>query len=324
MKLALSVTVRGRHDAGRVIELPRRAGALAAAGFLLAILSGCMQQPVPPSAVAPPAPPAASPSLAAERPPACTEVGQRWISPKDGVTLVCVPAGSFFMGAAADDPHATGANTPRHLVRLSAYWIDRTEVTNADFEQCVLAGLCPPRSKKPGTTGVASKTQLDYYHDPVYADYPVLLYTPEEAAAYCSCMGRRLPTEAEFERAADGTQAHAYPWNDTLDCAHASYLDCTRDTTDVETPAAGASSFGALNMAGNVWEWVSDWYSENGYATSPIDDPTGPLTGEFKVRRGGGFSSLGRDLLVIARASGNPAHYFDGQMGVRCAMSAAS
>ena len=70
----------------------------------------------------------------------------------------------------------------------------------------MVAGLCPPRPKDPGTTGVASKTQLDYYHDPAYADYPVLLYTPEEAAAYCSCMGRRLPTEAEFERAAGGTR----------------------------------------------------------------------------------------------------------------------
>ena len=311
--------------------MKRTVGALAAIGVLLVILAACAQHPASPSpapTIAPPASapstPFASPSVATGGPPACTTVGQRWVSPSDGVTLVCVPAGSFFMGVAADDPHAALGNSPRHLVRLSAYWIDRTEVTNADFEMCVVAGLCPPRPKDPGTTGVASKTQLDYYHDPAFADYPVLLYTPEDAAAYCSCMGRRLPTEAEFERAAGGTEAHAYPWGDTLDCDHASYLGCTPDTTDVETPLAGASSFGALNMAGNVWEWVSDWYSEDYYATSPVDDPTGPLTGEYRVRRGGGFSSLERNLLVIARGSGDPQHYFDGQMGVRCAMSAGS
>lgn len=114
-------------------------------------------------------------------------------------------------------------------------------------------------------------------------------------------MKRRLPTEAEFARAAGGTDGRAYPWGDTLDCDHASYLGCTTDTTDVETPLAGASPVGAPNMAGNVWEWVSDWYSEDYHAESPAEDPTAPQEGEYKVRRGGGYSSLERQLVVSAR-----------------------
>jgi formylglycine-generating enzyme required for sulfatase activity len=259
----------------------------------------------------------ASPSASAERPPACIEIGQIWISPADGVTLACVPAGTFAMGS--DD---TAVSSPRHEVRLSAYWIDRTEVTNARYQHCVDAGKCAPRSNLPGATGVASKTRDDYYFDPAFADYPVLIYTAEEAMAYCGCMGRSLPTEAQWEKAAGGLDGRRYPWGDTLDCDHASYLDCTTDTTPVDMPVAGASTYGALNMAGNVAEWVADFWADGYDPRAPVDDPTGPATGENRIRRGGGFASLSRDLLVTARLSGNPAHYFDGQMGFRCATSA--
>ena len=169
--------------------------------------------------------------------------------------------------------------------------------------------------------GVASRTHTTYYYDRAFASYPVLIYTPDEAAMYCRCVGRRLPTEAEFSRASRGDDARTYPWGDQLDCEHASYFGCTTDTTDVRTPHAGASAFGALNLAGNVWEWVSDWYSDDYYAQSPASNPTGPLLGAFKVWRGGGFSGLLRDLRVTSRASGSARHYFDGQMGFRCAMS---
>lgn len=256
-----------------------------------------------------------------DAPPACTEIGQEWVSPRDGVTLVCVPAGAFWMGAGDEDPKAHTDTQPRHRVYLDAFWMDRTESTNAMFAGCVALDVCTPRPEMRGTTGVASRTHLDYYHDPAYSNYPVLTYTPDDAETYCACMGRRLATEAEFEKAARGTDARTYPWGDALDCAHASYLGCTKDTTDVATPLSGASPYGALNLAGNVWEWVGDWYSEDYYSQSPDTNPLGPLTGEGRVRRGGGFRSLPRDLRVTARASGNPQHYFDGQMGFRCAMS---
>lgn len=228
------------------------------------------------------------------------------------------------MGADDDDPGKQTDTEPRHQVYLDAFWIDRTESTNATFATCVAAGICEARPAERGTTGVASRTQLNYYYDGEFANYPVLIYTVDDAETYCRCMGRRLPTEAEFEKAARGTDARTYPWGDNLDCAHASYLGCTDDTTDVEIPQAGASSYGALNLAGNVWEWVSDWYSDDYYATSPRRNPTGPLTGEDKVRRGGGFSSLAREMRVTSRASGRAQHYFDGQMGFRCALSDSS
>lgn len=252
--------------------------------------------------------------MTTEQPPACRSIGQTWVSPGDGVTLVCVPAGTFEMGSSTHE-----VAQPRHEVRLRAFWIDRTELTNANYAVCVTAGWCSARPTQAGSTGVASKTHATYYYDSAFADYPVLIYTSEEAAAYCSCMGRRLPTEAEWEYAAGGPDGRSYPWGETLDCDHASFLSCTTDTTAVDVPLAGASAFGALNMAGNVTEWVNDVWAEGYDPASPVQDPTGPASGPYRTRRGGGWSSLARDLLVTARLSGNPAHYFDGQMGFRCA-----
>jgi len=302
-----------------VLKRPR--GALLTSALVLLALIGCGPQVTSPSPAPSPAGGPPSPSVGADHPPACLGIGQRWVSPSDNATLVCVPAASFQMGAADDDPAARPDSKPRHLVRVSGFWIDRTEVTNADWQRCVDAEVCRAPSTVPGSTTTASKTHPDYYHDPAFADYPVLIYTPEEAEAYCTCMKRRLPTEAEFELAAGGTDGRRYPWGDVLDCDHASYLGCTTDTTDVETPPAGASPYGALNMAGNVWEWVADRYSADYYAESPVQDPTGPAAGANHSRRGGGFSSLPRQLVVTVRANGDPVHYFDGQMGFRCAAS---
>ena len=135
-------------------------------------------------------------------------------------------------------------------------------------------------------------------------------------------MGRRLPTEAEFEAAARGMDEPRYPWGDELDCEHASFLGCTDDTDRRRRRRqSGASPYGALNMVGNVWEWVADRYSDAYYSVSPASNPMGPTTGTYRVRRGGGFRSNAQDLRVTERASGRPLHYFDGQMGFRCAMS---
>lgn len=235
---------------------------------------------------------------------------------------MCVPAGEFSMGAAEDDPLAKDHEKPQHRVYLDAYWIDRSEVTNANFAKCVAAGGCHPRLYTPYRDGIASKTRLDYYENPAFADFPVLMYDFDEAAAYCRWAGRRLPSEAEWEKAARGTDTRIFPWGDRLDCQKASYYECSKDTSTASSYLPGASPYGALNMAGNVWEWVADWYDPGYYTQSPQANPTGPDHGDFRVRRGGGCTSLKRDLRLTTRASGAPKHYFDGQMGFRCVLSA--
>lgn len=284
-------------------------------------------------AVTLPAPASITPlPAAAATPPACTETGQSWTSPVDGATLVCIPAGEFLMGAAADDAQANANEKPQHRVYLDAFWIDRTEVTNANFAKCLAAGACRPEIYE-----LSAKSYTPYAVHPDYQDFPALLYEAEVAVAYCRWAGRRLPTEAEWEKAARGTEGRPYPWGNTLDCGKANYYECEHtpnlddptlprcgysaycQTTRVDDYPAGASPYGTLNMSGNVWEWVADWYTPDYYAHSPARNPTGPEQGEFRVRRGGGAKSLSQDLRVTARASGSPHHYFDGQMGFRCA-----
>lgn len=305
---------------------------------LLAMALCACTRASPPSQ--PMATPAVSPSPQAGGggPPACTEIGQQWLAPVDGATLLCVPAGEFLMGAADDDAEAGDAEAgddekPQHSVYLAAFWIDRTEVSNANFSQCMADGACRPQVYG-----------AEYADHPAYGAYPALLYEVEDALAYCAWAGRRLPTEAEWEKAARGTDGRLFPWGDTLDCSKANYYDCKEaiaqvnganplppcgyrgacQTTPVDAYLSGASPYGVLNMAGNVWEWVSDWYAPGYYAHSPASDPAGPGSGDFKVRRGGGSTSLARDLGVTVRASGQPHHYFDGQMGFRCAASGAA
>jgi formylglycine-generating enzyme required for sulfatase activity len=269
--------------------------------------------------------------------PACTKIGQTWTSPVDGATLVCVPAGEFFMGAADDAPWAKENEKPQHRVYLDAFWIDRTEVTNANFAKCMADGACQPKIYE-----LAAQSYVPYAVHPDYQDHPALLYESDVAVAYCQWAERRLPTEAEWEKAARGTDERRYPWGDELDCSKANCLQCGAApknddptgprcgysahcrTARVDDYMAGASPYGALNMAGNVWEWVADWYSTDYYANSPNNNPTGPDEGEFRVRRGGGARSLAQDLRVTSRASGKAHHYFDGQMGFRCALSASA
>lgn len=241
--------------------------------------------------------------------------------------LVCVPAGEFLMGAAAEDALAKDHEKPQHQVYVSAFWIDQTEVTNSQFFNCLEAGACQPTIYE-----VKARTYVPYAVDPQYQNYPALLYESEVAAAYCQWAGRRLPTEAEWEKAARGVDGRLYVWgNAELSCELTGYNTCRYlsptprpvgvGTHAVSDYAVGASVYGALNMAGNVWEWVADWYSPTYYARSPAENPTGPASGEYRVRRGGGNESVEQDMRVTARASGEPEHYFDGQMGFRCAMS---
>lgn len=268
--------------------------------------------------------------------PECLHIGQTWLSPVDGEELVCVPAGSFLMGASDSDTEAGEDEKPQHRVYLNAFWLDRTEVSNADYARCMAAGVCHPRIYE-----TSAITYVPYSVHPDYQQHPALIYYSEDAAAYCQWAGRRLPTEAEWEKAARGTDGRLYPWGNELDCAHANYYICNHipeydprgprcgyssycRTARVDDYPAGASPYGALNMVGNVWEWVVDYYSPDYYASSPFMNPHGPQTGKFAIRRGGGATSLAVDLRLTTRASGKGEHYYDGQMGFRCAIDSRS
>lgn len=213
-------------------------------------------------------------------PPECSEIGQEWVSPVDGMTLLCVPDGSFTMGS---DEYSK-AEAPEHLVYLDAFWIDQTEVTNSQYSECVADGDCsaPPSSD---------------YDDPDYKDHPVVNVTWTDAEKYCTWAGRTLPTEAQWEKAARGNAGRIYPWGNLFACPKAnggdSSCDNTSSTTSVGIFLAGSSPYGALDMAGNVYEWVADWYDEKYYHTYQVnhwpDNPTGPKSGDFRVLRGGSW-----------------------------------
>jgi formylglycine-generating enzyme required for sulfatase activity len=216
---------------------------------------------------------------------------------KDGMELVYIPAGEFIMGSSRnEDPHTFEEELPQHIVYMDAYWIDRTEVTNAQYALCVAdSGACT----KPANN--YSRTRSSYYDNVQYASHPVIFVSWSQAAAYCTWAGRRLPTEAEWEKAARGPKGRIYPWGNTFDGTLANYCDvnCLTDWKDsryddgyIETSPVGvyrggASLYGVLDMAGNVYEWVADWYEP--YTQIPQSNPTGPASGLDHIMRGGSW-----------------------------------
>ncbi|MBN1200346.1 MAG: formylglycine-generating enzyme family protein [Anaerolineae bacterium] len=202
------------------------------------------------------------------------------VSEINGLPMVYVPAGCFMMGS----DEGEDIERPVHEVCLSEFWIGQTEVTNAQYKACVDDdGACTP----PG--------DRTYYDDPAYADHPVVFVNWEQAGAFAAWAGGSLPTEAQWEYAARGPESWTYPWgNDEPTCERANTLGCEEEAAPVgpDERAAGASWVGALDMAGNVWEWVADWFDKDYYATldDGVLDPIGPQSDHYRVLRGGGFN----------------------------------
>jgi formylglycine-generating enzyme required for sulfatase activity len=227
---------------------------------------------------------------------------------KDGMVMVYVPAGSFAMGSDEFDDEK-----PIHTVYLDTFWIDRTEVSNAQYRRCVEAGVC----QVPTTCDLGDPT----YDDGSKKDHPVVCVNWSQARTYCEWAGARLPTEAQWEKAARGTDGRTYPWGDSQpDCNRAQYGGCDGQTVPVGSIAAGTSPYGALDIAGNVWEWVADWYDADYYASSPERNPPGPATGAGRVLRGGSWGSHWYSVRAAYRESGYPpARSY--RIGFRCAVS---
>jgi formylglycine-generating enzyme required for sulfatase activity/serine/threonine protein kinase len=237
------------------------------------------------------------------------------VSAVDGMEMVFVPRGAFLRGSTDEDSQAAADEKPQRWIYLDDFWIDRTEITNGMYARCVQRGGCQAPDK------TISKTRLVYFGDSRYADYPVIYVSWEDARAYCRWAGRRLPTEAEWEKAARGADGRAYPWgNDRPNASLVNYNNQIGDTVPVGSYAQGASPYGALDMAGNVAEWVADWYSQDYYAVAPADNPTGPSSGEYRVLRGGSWFNLAHAVRGAFRLWNYPVVHFEGG-GFRCASS---
>ena len=209
---------------------------------------------------------------------------------QDGMTVFFVPASDFTMGASDLDQNAGENELPAHLVHLDGYWIDETEVTNRQYNICVEAGICAPSK---------------YFNNELYngEEYPVVGVAWQDALDFCTWAGGRLATEAEWEYAAKGIENLIYPWGNEYDGTLLNACDenCSESWADqdvddgyeksapVGSYPSGASWVGALDMAGNVWEWVEDWCGE--YEEGSLDNPAGPEEGRCKIIRGGAWAS---------------------------------
>lgn len=213
------------------------------------------------------------------------------------VEQVFVPAGSFIMGS----EDGGEAERPVHEVTLDAFWLDRTEVTNVQYAACVAGGACRP----PGQ--ISSFTRDSYYGNPTYADYPVIYVSWDDAAAFAAWAGGRLPTEAEWEYAARGPEGPMWPWgNNGSTCELMNYDYCVGDTSKAGSYPDGASWVAALDMVGNVWEWVNDWYASDYYSNSPRENPLGPASGERRVNRGGSWNYYVQYTRAVHRSHYDP------------------
>jgi eukaryotic-like serine/threonine-protein kinase len=229
--------------------------------------------------------------------------------------MMLVPVGNFSMGS------DTGENDekPMHTVYLDAYYVDKYEVTNKLYKACVEAGVCQPPVK------TSSVTRASYYANSQFDNYPVIYVDWNMANAYCEWRRARLPTEAEWEKAARGTDGRIYPWGANIDCPFANYSGsekgaCVGDTTPVGSYANGVSPYGVYDMVGNVWEWVNDWYSETYYQSSPTENPLGPDSGQGRVLRGGSWYSNDLDVRSASRDRYDPTSPND-NIGFRCSRS---
>ncbi len=275
-----------------------------------------------PTATATPLPPTKTPTsestaTATEISPTPTESPTSTATPSPTATLIPIPEGmisiagtTFIMGA----NEGRADEQPAHSVTLSAYFIDEFEVSNSQYQACVADGSC-------AQVRSSGFTRVNYRDNPEFANFPVVGASWNQATAYCSSVGKRLPTEAEWEYAASGPDKNIWPWGNSFDPnLSAASAD---DTQAVDSFPAGRSAFGVFNMAGNVAEWVQDNYSTSFYAESEGSlDPVLENGGNARVFRGGSFANTDGDFYRTSRRYSQSAGFSEVDIGFRCAQTA--
>jgi len=222
-----------------------------------------------------------------------------------------IPAGEFSMGSDLD--YRDEDEKPVHTVYLDAFWISETEVTNAQYAQCVIAGLCDPPSN------------IEYFNDP-YSDHPVVYVNWFDAETYCKWAGGSLPNEAQWEKAArGGLEGKNFPWGNEYPVCEvgaengALYSDCKRSGT-MPVGSFVPNGYGLYGMMGNAWEWVMDWYEKDYYESSPAKNPLGPEQGGKRVTRGGAWNTF-KAFLHVADRDANPPQQSFSTVGFRCVLT---
>lgn len=212
----------------------------------------------------------------------------------DGMAQVFVPEGEFLMGKGETRKNA---DSPQHLVYLDAYWMDKYEISNAMYLTCLQAGECSEL--------VSDNTT---YQNWIYRNHPVTYVTWEQANAYCQWAGRRLPTEAEWEKAARGTDGRKYPWGNEAPNPRLANFDGSliHESVSIYRYPLGASPYGVVNMSGNAREWVADWYSDDYYLVTPYANPTGAETGTERSLRSGSYNEDKNEIAATARYRHEP------------------
>jgi formylglycine-generating enzyme required for sulfatase activity len=227
--------------------------------------------------------------------------------------MVFIPAGSFMMGCSPSDSECEEDEKPDHKVYLDGSYIDKYEVTAGEFQNCVDAGKCSSNNYSTGgncTYGVSGKE-----------NHPINCVTWYGAQEYCEWAGKRLPTEAEWEKAARGGTDTKYPWGNGFETGKANCDEgYCKDGYQTTSPVGSfmANGHGLFDMIGNVWEWVSDWYDEKYYQGSAGKNPSGPSSGHYKVLRGGSWDNGSWNMRVSGRAWYYPGGRL-GDFGFRCA-----
>jgi iron(II)-dependent oxidoreductase len=256
--------------------------------------------------------------------------GSNFTRDSDGMMMMYVPEGSFFMGSSNYDSNAYAHEKPRHEVYLDAFWMDAYEVSNAMFNNFIETTGYRTLAEEQGYSYMynalgdwESYAGVNWRHPlgavTTYQDsMPVTHVNRYDAQAYCQWVGGRLPTEAEWEKAARGEDERIYPWGNSYDSslAHNNHTD---GPSSVYSYSGGVSPFGIYNLAGNVFEWTIDWYDANYYSNSPYDNPLGPIDGEWGVVRGGGWKSSNKHIRTAHRDISMP-DQMNYLLGFRCVM----